>query len=110
LPLDSCPMLAPAGDMCAAQAGGARVREWIAAAFCGRLRRSSRGVRSVRTFPVAPHSSRSATFTVCTSGFTQPAGVCYSVYEGGVEYWGDPNPDMASIDAVTPGTGSLCIP
>lgn len=62
------------------------------------------------TFPVAPHSSRSATFTVCTSGFTQPAGVCYSVYEGGVEYWGDPNPDMASIDAVTPGTGSLCIP
>lgn len=62
------------------------------------------------TFPIAAHSSRSATFTVCTSDFTQPAGVCYSVYEGSVEYWGDPNPDMASIDAVTPGTGTLCIP
>lgn len=62
------------------------------------------------TFPLAPYASSSETFTLCFADFTQPAGTCYSVYAPGVLYWGDPDPNLGSEDAVTPNVVNFCIP
>ena len=60
---------------------------------------------------VAPHSSRSITFTLCASSYTGPTDVCNTIYMlSGGDYWGDPDLSLGEFADTPSKTISYCIP
>jgi hypothetical protein len=62
------------------------------------------------SFPVAPHGSRSATFTLCAPGFTAVPDTCDAVDAAVLHYWGDPTPSLGILNAMPSPAGSICFP
>lgn len=60
------------------------------------------------TLVVPGGGTRSATYAVCLSGFTQPPGICYEVLEA-TDYWGDPYPTY-EVPIIAHPLGTLCVP